>query len=396
MNKMKHQCYDIEKSYEWNYDNCPPRNTTSPPVDVQSIENHSARNHPPNQPQSDSRIALQPTGGQHQDASSQIPWQNKAAAGKQVCETPTYRFLGLPVASPLGIAAGPLLNGNWVLHYSQLGFDVLTYKTVRTQQRSCYPAPNLVPVDTLSVAPGQQVKSRREMTGSWAISFGMPSMPPEQWTKDVRWTRDALADGKLLSVSVVATPKEWWTDDDLASDYACCAELAVASGADCIEANFSCPNVCSADGQLYQSPKLAAKVARTIRHAVGNTPLAIKIGHVTTSNEASALCEALAGIVDGISMTNCIAATVHGPNGHYFDGQPRGIGGAAIRAASVRQVQLFSQLASAHGIALIGVGGVASAQHVQEYLAAGAHAVHVATAAMVDPEIGISIQRNLS
>jgi dihydroorotate dehydrogenase len=42
---------------------------------------------------------------------------------------------------------------------------------------------------------------------------------------------------------------------------------------------------------------------------------------------------------------------------------------------------------------LIGVGGVASQEDVQAYLAAGAHAVHIATAAMVNPELGREIRR---
>ncbi len=58
-----------------------------------------------------------------------------------------WQFCGLPVDSPIGIPAGPLLNGKWCLYYASLGFDVLTYKTVRTVQRNCYPAPNLVPVE---------------------------------------------------------------------------------------------------------------------------------------------------------------------------------------------------------------------------------------------------------
>ena len=58
-----------------------------------------------------------------------------------------WRFVGLPVESPLGIAAGPLLNGRWCLYYASLGFDVLTYKTVRSSARASYPLPNLLPVD---------------------------------------------------------------------------------------------------------------------------------------------------------------------------------------------------------------------------------------------------------
>ena len=52
-----------------------------------------------------------------------------------------WDFCGLPVDSPLGIPAGPLLNGRWVLYYASLGFDILTYKTVRSGPRPCYSLP---------------------------------------------------------------------------------------------------------------------------------------------------------------------------------------------------------------------------------------------------------------
>src|SRR5918993_1291127 len=58
-----------------------------------------------------------------------------------------WQFAGLPVDSPIGIPAGPLLNGKWCLYYASLGFDVLTYKTVRSVARECYSLPNLVPVE---------------------------------------------------------------------------------------------------------------------------------------------------------------------------------------------------------------------------------------------------------
>ena len=45
---------------------------------------------------------------------------------------------------------------------------------------------------------------------------------------------------------------------------------------------------------------------------------------------------------------------------------------------------------------MIGVGGARTADHVLEYLAAGAEAVHIATAAMVDPEVGLAVRRSLN
>ena len=47
-----------------------------------------------------------------------------------------WTYCGQPVDSPLGIAAGPLLNGRWLLYYASLGFDILTYKTVRARDRA--------------------------------------------------------------------------------------------------------------------------------------------------------------------------------------------------------------------------------------------------------------------
>ena len=42
-----------------------------------------------------------------------------------------WTFLGRPVPSPLGVPAGPLLNGRWILYYAALGFEGLR-RRVRT------------------------------------------------------------------------------------------------------------------------------------------------------------------------------------------------------------------------------------------------------------------------
>src|SRR4051812_19771860 len=62
-------------------------------------------------------------------------------------ETSFKTFLGFKVRSRLGIAAGLLLNSKWICAYAKLGFDLLTYKTVRSVSRPCYPPPNWVFVE---------------------------------------------------------------------------------------------------------------------------------------------------------------------------------------------------------------------------------------------------------
>lgn len=337
------------------------------------------------------------------DPAQTYAWNYKQSPQSLNVEVPAcpgdWTFLGHKVDSPLGMPAGPLLNGAWILYYASLGFDVLTYKTVRSGERECYPLPNLQPVDTASLHGGEtNVPALEDMHGSWAVSFGMPSKSPDVWRRDVEWTRKELPDKKVLSVSVVGTIQPGWTLDQLADDYALCARWAVESGADCIETNFSCPNVSTCDGQLYQQPGDAAIVSARVREAIGDVPYILKIGHVLDESAATALLDAVAPYADALAMTNSVAATVQTTDGELlFDGQPRGICGDATRAASVAQTKLFARLIEEMGLkmSLIGVGGASTAEHVREYLDAGAESVHIATAAMVDPSAGIRIREEL-
>jgi dihydroorotate dehydrogenase len=331
-------------------------------------------------------------------------WNYDHAPAPAALEVPvvpgSWNYCGLPIRSPLTIAAGPLLNGRWILYYASLGFDVLTYKTVRSRARPSYPMPNLQPVATAGISGTEMtLTSFPDMRGSWAVSFGMPSKSPDVWRADITATRRDLPQDKILSVSVVATPDPQWTIDDIAEDFARCASWAVESGADCVEANFSCPNVSSADGQLYHHPEAAGHVAMRIGQAIGSVPLLVKIGHVVSEKLAVELLNALDPHADALAMINCIATPVCDEHQRpLFNGERRGIAGTAIRGAVLNQVRLFAELMRQHSIKLqlVGGGGISTAEDVRAHLNGGAHAVQLATAAMLDPLIGIKIRNALS
>lgn len=342
------QKYDIDKTYEWNYDHSPERVEAEVP---------------------------------------RVPGN--------------WQVFGIRVNSPLGIPAGPLLNSRWVSYYAGLGFDVLTYKTVRSEKRVCYDLPNLVPIrESVVDTPGQDTcvdASRRG--GSWAISFGMPSMEPALWKQDVCTARKALGQGQVLIVSVVGSIGQEDSLGELAADYGRCARWAVESGAHAVEANFSCPNVTTSDGMLYQMPGQAQGVARVLREAVGATPLILKIGHLRDRDEAAALLSAVDPYVNAVCIVNTISARVLDADGKaLFGGASRGIGGPAIRAECVRQVRMVRSIIEERqlGMEVIGVGGASDAQGVRAFLDAGARIVQMATAVMGDPMVGIGIRRAMA
>jgi dihydroorotate dehydrogenase len=225
--------------------------------------------------------------------------------------------------------------------------------------------------------------------GSWAVSFGMPSRDPEIWRRDISETRRALASHQILSVSVVASPEPGWSVEEIAGDFLRCAKWAAQSGADAVEMNFSCPNVSSADGQLYQNPAAAGFIASDVRRELGTVPLLVKIGHITDEALAMRLFQAVSPHVNALVMVNCVTARVADEQGNaLFGGERRGIAGGLIRAASLEQVQLFREIRAREesSCELIGGGGISTRGRVQEFLDAGCGAVQIATAAMLNPD----------
>ena len=308
----------------------------------------------------------------------------------------SWHYCGVPVDSPLGIAAGSLLNGEWLLYYASLGFDILTYKTVRSCERRSYELPTLQPIAWDGGEVPAELSVASKMNGSWAVSFGMPSKSPSFWRDDVAATRSHLDKGKFLCVSVVATAQDGWLIDDIADDYAQCAKWAAGSGADGVEANFSCPNVSSVDGQLFLNPTDAGIVAAKMRDAIPQTPLLLKVGHIENREIAHALLESVAASADALVMVNGVSAKVRQPNGDLlFEGQCRGIAGEAIRETALEQLSLFDGLIREFGfdVRLVGGGGLGQATDVRACLDRGCEAVQFATAAMLNPGLGLAIRR---
>lgn len=332
---------------------------------------------------------------------------------------------------PLGLPASVLAaNSKWIEFYARRGFDILTYKTVRTQYREAHPWPNWVfledPVEienpaeppTMVGYPGYWPKDRA--TVSMVNSFGVPSLGPDWWQEDVQRARKVVREGhQVLIVSVVASVIG--TIDAIAEDFAKAAYMAKKAGADIVEANFSCPNTPGDPaGEIYQAPKNARRVSVAMKEALDGTPLFVKIGYLPLPRLRE-FVELNAEFVDGIVAINTISAEIveKGPtkaqkildylralNGvegerYTFPGPGReraGISGWAIKAraheVAKNLVDLKKEISTSPGkhFAILGLGGVLTPRDFYDRLAVGVDAVESCTGAFLDPYLGLKIR----
>ncbi len=310
--------------------------------------------------------------------------------------SPEFSFLGFKVNSLFGVPAGPLLNANWVIAYAKLGFDLLVYKTVRTEERPCHPNPNcmylsqkrqLLDVDFNRQLIGSMTPPDDPALISITNSFGMPSRTPEIWQADIQKAKAGMGTGQLLIVSVVGTPGEV----DLKADYVKGAALAVEAGAPAIEINLSCPNVVSREGSIYTDPEFSSQISLAVKHEIGEVPLIIKMGYIADPFKRAQVISANAPHVDAISSINTLSFEVINEEGEAaLPGEGRlraGVCGAAIRARALSQTEHLVALKKQHhyDFAIIGVGGVMTTEHIHDYLNLGTDAVMSATGAMWDP-----------
>ena len=149
-----------------------------------------------------------------------------------------------------------------------------------------------------------------------------------------------------------------------------------------IEVNVSCPNVHGGGMSFGTSPESAAEVTRAVKN-VCKKPVYIKLSpNVTDIVSIAKACEDAGA--DGISMINTLL-------GMRIDLKTRkpviankmgGFSGSAIFPVAVRMVY---QVYNAVKIPIIGMGGVQTAEDVIEMMLAGATAVQVGAANLIDP-----------
>ena len=276
---------------------------------------------------------------------------------------------GLSFQNPILLAAGTAGYGReraGVMKLDRLGG--LVTKAVSLAPRAGAPSPRVA-----------------EFGGGMINAVGLANPGLEEVRRDHLPWLAAHAGGARVIVNVVGSAVE---------DYASVVEgLEGVPGAEAFELNVSCPNVKAGGMEFGADPRTLAEVVARARAAT-ERPLFVKLSPMLPDVAASARVAVDAG-ADAITLVNTIPGLV-------IDVERRrpalGFGSGGVSGAGLLPVGVLAtwKVSRAVRVPLVGLGGVSSADHVVQYLLAGASLVGVGTAAMQDPRLPERLVRDLA
>ena len=165
-------------------------------------------------------------------------------------------------------------------------------------------------------------------------------------------------------------------------DYVAGAELLSHTDIDMLELNISCPNVKSGGMAFGIKADVAREAVAAVRKACSK-PLIVKLSPNAEDIVEMALACEEAG-ADSLSLVNtfqAMAIDIHRRK-PVFNNVYAGLSGPAIKPIALRMVHSVCKKVK---VPVFGIGGIATAQDVLEFIMAGASAVQVGTANFNDP-----------
>jgi dihydroorotate dehydrogenase (NAD+) catalytic subunit len=261
----------------------------------------------------------------------------------------------LPLKNPLVLASGVMgTSANLLKRVALAGAGAVTAKSCGPTERAGHPNPVMVDWDY-----------------GLLNAIGLTNPGAEE---EVGLLQAAQAELTPLGVPLFASIFGG-TEEEFAQVAATVAEAKPAL----IEVNISCPNVRDDFGTPFAArPETAAAVTRSVRAAVGEIPIAVKlapnvpdIGRIAQAVEAAG--------ADAITAINTMPGMVIDPEAAQpvLSNRTGGISGPALKPIALRCV---AEIAQAVSIPIIGTGGVLTGRDAIEMLMAGATAVGVGSA----------------
>jgi len=267
----------------------------------------------------------------------------------------------LRLKNPVVTAAGPFAYGREAASFYDLGaLGAVTVKGLSLEPWPGNPPPRAV-----------------ETPAGMLNAIGLQNPGVDHFVQhDLPWLR-------RFDVPVIANVVGKTTEE-----YVEVARRLDAAGVDALELNVSCPNVKAGCLEFGSDPAVAAALVRAVRRVTGR-PLLVKLSPDVADlpRLAAAVLEAGA---DALSLINTVRGAAIDVDGErpLLATITGGLSGPAIRPVAVRCIwEVYERLQAP----ILGMGGVSSGRDAAELMLAGASAVAVGTATLVDPRAPVRV-----
>ena len=262
-------------------------------------------------------------------------------------------YCGIKMKNPIIAASGTFGNGPEYAGYLDLSNEVgaISVKGLTPKGRHGNPGPRIA-----------------ETPSGVLNCIGLENPGAEHFVTDI------LPELKKYDVPLLANMSAGTVEE-----FAWMAETLSVDGIAGLEVNVSCPNVESEGMAFGVDPKVVEQVTKAVRK-VTDKPVIVKLSpNVTDIVEIAKAVEA--GGDNRVSLINTLLFNIYG-----------GLSGPAVKPVALRMVH---QVYKGVTIPIIGLGGIMSGTDAIEFMMAGAQAVQVGTATMVDPTAISRIAREM-
>jgi len=235
---------------------------------------------------------------------------------------------------------------------------------------------------SLAPRPGNPGPRMLEIPGGLMNSIGLENMGVEDFA--ARALPPLLATGATVGVNILGRSPE---------EYGRLAARLAGTEAHFLEVNVSCPNVAKGGAAFGNDPLAVDEISRAVREMGGGKPFLVKLTPLVSDIAAVAAAAEGAGAT-AVALINTLPGLVVdlARRRPRLGGVMGGLSGPAIKPLALRQVWLCAQ---ALKIPVVGLGGIATAEDALEFILAGAEAVEVGTATLIDPRAPLTILEGL-
>lgn len=179
-------------------------------------------------------------------------------------------------------------------------------------------------------------------------------------------------------------------------EYAQVVSLFEQTALPAIEINISCPNVKKGGAAFGNDPDMAARVVEACRKSTSK-PLIVKLSPNQTdiAQGAQRVIDAGADALSAINTLMGMQIDIHTQTPTLGNNQG-GLSGPAIKPVALLKVHQVYQVAKAHNVPIIGLGGITTAADAIEFFLAGASMVAMGTAIAKDPLLVKKVNKGIA